>query len=531
MNSKKKELVEYKQTQPEQLKLFELTDESYSNTIELYDSMPKYFFGGVEREKGKTVDSLPILNREFMHRNRNYKLSISPASIQDKKTGKTINYYPSQREELIEDAIRKIATKPNRAFYFDNEVGVKFTYYELQQELKRMGHGYAIDQIKLGIEIINKSVVEITSKEGNEVSITSSLFSYVGKETKEKGGKERVVVIFNPLVTRSINQGTYRLINYDNLMKMKMPLSRWLHKRISHIFTQAALTKPFNILLSTIVRDSGMKSYKTISERMRQVSKALNELKNNDVLSDWKVSTDNYKQKNKILDALYLLYVSESFVDDAKKATKFTNMRLVHGDFENNESYDEDALREELEHPIYRLSKTVINGIIAKISNIDDFNRVSRNLAAAKNYIVKKKIDNPAAAVQKAIREDWLPPKEEDMILDEVKKIEIKNLEQKERQQTNEEDRKKLQEDPSWIKVRKKIKQEYGEKEWNKWFEEIQIYSVGETEVILCVESKFKRDWIIREFVEHHADQKSIKSLIQGEWPNITKVSVVVLDS
>ena len=57
-NSKKKDLIEYKQTQPEQLKLFE-SEEKYSNTIELYDSMPKYYFGGVEREKGKNVDSLP----------------------------------------------------------------------------------------------------------------------------------------------------------------------------------------------------------------------------------------------------------------------------------------------------------------------------------------------------------------------------------------------------------------------------------------------------------------------------------------
>jgi hypothetical protein len=84
-----------------------------------------YYFGGVEREKGKNVDSLPILNREFTHRNRNYKLSISPAAVQDKKTGKTINYYPSQREEIIEDVIRKISTKPTRAILFDSDIGVK----------------------------------------------------------------------------------------------------------------------------------------------------------------------------------------------------------------------------------------------------------------------------------------------------------------------------------------------------------------------------------------------------------------------
>jgi hypothetical protein len=359
-NSKKKDLVEYKQTQPEQLKLFE-SGESYSNTIEFYDSMPKYFFGGVEREKGKNVDSLPILNRDFMHRNRNYKLSVSPAAVQDKKSGKTINYYPSQREEIIEDVIRKISTRPSRAILFDNDIGVKFTYYEVQQELKKIGHGYSIDQIKLGIEILNKSVLEATSKEGNEISITSSLFSYVGKETKEMGGKERVVVIFNPLVTKSINQGTYRLINYEKLMKMKMQVSRWLHKRISHMFVQAALTNPYQILLSTIVRDSGMRVYKTVSERMRQIEKALNELKDNKVISEWK--SDPQKEKNKILDVLYSLYMSDEFVADAKKANKFTNMRLESPESEA-EVYDVDELRREMELQIYHLSKTVINNLI-----------------------------------------------------------------------------------------------------------------------------------------------------------------------
>ena len=518
-SSKKKDLVEYKQTQPEQLKLFE-SGESYSNTIEFYDSMPKYYFGGVEREKGKNVDSLPILNRDFMHRNRNYKLSISPAAVQDKKSGKTINYYPSQREEIIEDVIRKISTRPSRAILFDNDIGVKFTYYEVQQELKKIGHGYSIDQIKLGIEILNKSVLEATSKEGNEISITSSLFSYVGKETKEMGGKERVVVIFNPLVTKSINQGTYRLINYEKLMKMKMQVSRWLHKRISHMFVQATLVNPYQILLSTIIRDSGMRVYKTVSERMRQIEKALNELKDNKVISEWK--SDPQREKNKILDVLYSLYMSDEFVADAKKANKFTNMRLESPDSEA-EVYDVDELRREMELPIYGLSKTVINNLIGNIGNKEDFDKVSVGLEAAKQYLQTKKVENPAAAVRKSIREGWIPPKKkEDDLLKQTADMKIIDGERESKKLA----RKESQENPIWPKIRKKLETEFKGENWDKWLSKLEIFQIEKKEIVFAAPDKFVRDWVIRLFVESGSEKKLIE-VIQKISPTVEKVKVI----
>ena len=518
----KKDLVEYRQTQPKQLELFE-SEESYSNTIELYDLVPKYYFGGVEREKGKNVESLPILNREFMHRNHSYKLSISPAAIQDKKSGKTINYYPSQREEVIEDVIRKISTKSKRAIKFDNDIGVKFTYYEVQQELKRIGHGYSIDQIKLGMEVLSKSIIEITSKEGNARSIISSLFSFVGKETREMGGREMVVVIFNPLVTRSINYGTYRLINYDKLMKMKMQISRWLHKRISHMFIQADLKNPYKILLSTIVRDSGMKIYKTISERIRQIEKALNELKNSKVIAKWE--SEIQKDKNKILDVLYCLFTSDEFVADAKKANKVTNMRLEVSDSESK-TYDIDLLRQEMEKPVYRLSKTVINNLIANITDQEEFNNISHGLEAAKQYLQTKKIDNPAAVVRKAIKEGWLPKKtkESDLFSSGHDTEAAENEEQSKKLA-----HKKLQHDPIWLKIRERIKSEFDNKNWDDLLSKLEISKIEEEKIIFAVPDKFTRDWIIRKFIETDYQENILIKVVQKVVPKIKRISVVYI--
>ena len=229
------------------------------------------------------------------------------------------------------------------------------------------------------------------------------------------------------------------------------------------MFVQAALTNPYQILLSTIVRDSGMRVYKTVSERMRQIEKALDELKDSKVISEWK--SDPQKEKNKILDVLYSLYMSDEFVADAKKANKFTNMRLGSPESEV-EVYDVDELRREMELPIYRLSKTVINNLIGNIGNKEDFDKVSNGLEAAKQYLQTKKIENPAAAVRNAIKEGWLPKKKkEDDLLQQTTDMKIIDGER----DCTKLARKEAQENRMWQHIRKKLETEFKVENWEMW--------------------------------------------------------------
>jgi hypothetical protein len=512
-----------------QLQLFELAPalKDYSNSIELYDTMPKYHIGGVKRKKDDKVESLPIISRDFVHRGKPHKLEISPAAILDKKTGKTIYYYPSQREELVEDVLRKIATQSGRTRFLEDKIGVVFTYYEVQQELIKKGHGYGIEEIKLTIDVMSKASLVV--KDNNHVSITSNFFSTVGKEEKEMGGRERVLVMFHPLVSRAINSGNYRLFNYDKLMQMKMPLARWLHRRISHMFLQATINNPYEIKLSTIVHDSGMKSYKTISERMRQVDKAFQELVKAKVLSRVEAAQD--KQKNKILDVLYSLYMSEEFVADAKKANKITNLRLT-GEEENKITSEEiEEFKKEIQRPLYGLTQTVINNCVSNISNREDYDKVVTALEAVREYKEieekkGKKIGSLAALTKSAIREGW-KPRNSEVIVEEKVKTEVQDVKNVTKEIEVQKDRKKLQEDPAWLKVKAKIRKEYDEKDWKKWLAEIEIYSINQTQIVLWVDSKFKRDWIIREFIESKREEKSIKSLVQEVWSGVTELKVI----
>ncbi len=288
------------------------------------------------------------------------------------------------------------------------------------------------------------------------------------------------------------------------------------------MFVQAALTNPYQILLSTIVRDSGMRVYKTVSERMRQIEKALDELKENKVISEWK--SDLQKEKNKILDVLYSLYMSDEFVADAKKANKFTNMRLESPESEV-EVYDVDELRREMELPIYRLSKTVINNLIANIGNKEDFDKVSNGLEAAKQYLQTKKIENPAAAVRNAIKEGWLPKKKKDEDLFQ-QNADIKIIEGA--KQAKKLVLKEAQANPIWPKIRKKLESEFDAENWDKWLSKLEIFQIEKKEIIFAAPDKFVRDWVIRLFIEQDSEKKLMK-IVQKISPTVEKIKVVVV--
>jgi hypothetical protein len=518
LKKKKKSLTEIEQTQPVQLELFKIDDqnsESFSNTIEIYDMMPKYHFGGVERKMDQYLD---VLEREFVFRDRKYNLNISPAAIVDKKTSKTIYYYPSQREELVEDVLRKLSASRDRGVYLDGEAGVKFTLYEVQKELEKIGHGYNINQIKQAIEICSKTSIEIRSKDGAEISYISNIFPLAIIDRADRAdGKNMAAVMFHPLVTKSINEGTFRLINYERMMSMKMPLARWLHKRISHLFSQATVDNPYKIKLSTIVRDSGMKVYKTISERIRQVSKAMDELKDAKIISSYEIDPD--KQKNKILDATYALYVSEEFVADVKKANAVANLKLKREKISDISEADLIELRTEITRDVFGLSLTVINNIIAKVSTKKNKDEIMLALKAAEEWMNSNssKDFHPAQITMAAIKNKYLPKSA--LVSDKKKDEVIKKAEP-----TLNISGKIKNRDTEWKKVRASLKKSLGDEVFEKWLSKLEILHSYETEIIMQTPTKFIRDWIKREYLPQ------IKDILQDLDKEIKRVSIVSLE-
>lgn len=332
-----KKLEDYVQTRPEQLDLFELlapAERAYSNTVELYDFIPKYVWGKQERVDGKFLDQL---KREFECRGVNYQVRMSPAKIEG-NDGQARDHFPGKREELVEDALRNLATN-GQALFLDDEASVTFTLYQLQEELKKNGHSYSKDELKEALMICAQTTIDLRTADGMAVFV-SSMFESLGlktnKSTERNQVKTRAFVRFNSLVTNSIKSGTFRRLNYERSMGFKSVMARQLHKRMSHHYTQASITKPYTILLTTMIRDFGLAKMKFLSQDLQKTLPAFDELTQHEVILDFKLEKtfDNTKRGG-LVEAKFIIiphpkFVGEIVTANQKQADVKTGLLLKH---------------------------------------------------------------------------------------------------------------------------------------------------------------------------------------------------------
>jgi len=296
-----------------------------SNTIELWDSIPKYALSQQAMNKIRTDDGyLPRLEKEFTYRGRSYTMRISPAIIDTGEDGEKA-FYPSANEELIEDALRKIAADQLRGF-FDKPTfrsGVVFSINMLRKELQKRGHTRSYQEIVRSLNILAGSHIEINLSDGTGFAKTNYLpaLAAVSRKRLVLDPNAKWTAHFHPLVTESIDSLSYRQYNYHVMMSHSTQLARWLHKRLAHNYTHASITSPYSILLSSIRRDSGLLEYARNNDTVRKFEEALNDLIKHEVILFFE-KEDKRGERNKIIDIKYSLTPSPVFVKDVKAANK-----------------------------------------------------------------------------------------------------------------------------------------------------------------------------------------------------------------
>ena len=317
-------------TQPAQLSLFgeflppEARD-TYSNTLELYDAIPKYFSSKKSMaELRRDGIFLKSLKRRFRHRDDYYELVIKPARVMD-KDGQEKEYYPSHQEEIVEEALKKLACDRLNGVFLNDTAGVQFTLYELDAELKRQGHAMKWSDLIASLEICRGAGIEVMGPE-SKVEVKSSIFPVVAlvnrAEWQQNPKQVRCYVQFNPLVTYSINKLAFRQFDYSTYMQLKNHLARWLFKHLSHHYIQADWNAPYTIMHSTIVGNSYLVNNARTRDQVRYVCDALDELKARaDVIAVYHKKMIAGPRK-KIEDVKYEILPSLAFINQIKKANK-----------------------------------------------------------------------------------------------------------------------------------------------------------------------------------------------------------------
>jgi hypothetical protein len=299
-----------------------------SNTIDLWDSIPRYSVSRLAMTKLRSPEgTLKLLKLDFHYRGTRLKAIIQPARLEE-DNGETIDYYPSASEELVEDALRKIAADQQQGFFdkVSYRSGVVFTLYMLREELRRQGHSRSYQQIMQSLQILSRSTIEIRVSDDDTTRFAVSAYfpMLVGVTRKHLDADPHAkwIVQFHPLMTQSIDKLTYRQFNYHQMMGHSTQLARWLHKQLALKFTFASIMHSFEVRYRTIRRDSALlNGYILPRKAIKAVDDALEELRAQKVLMAVQ-KREVRVARGKLEDVVYLLTASLEFIKAMKAANK-----------------------------------------------------------------------------------------------------------------------------------------------------------------------------------------------------------------
>lgn len=311
-----------------------------SNAIDLWDSIPRYSLSRRKQDQLRQPDGyLPIRKIAFQYRSVPLTAVVRPARLercdsQGVATGGTIEYYPSAREELIEQALRRLATEKAAGFFDQAQPrsGLYFTLYRLRQELAAQGHAMTHRELAEGLDILSLSTLDIET-EGDNDSLSTSLRKFgrasflvnlagVKREDLDRNPDARWYVEFHPFVTASIEALTYRQFNYHRWMRGRSQLARWLISQLVLKYTQAALANSFAMRFSTIKRDSGLlEGYKLQRQAVVALDDAWDELVQLGILASY-TKDEQRGARAKLEDVTYKLLPSRTFAQEQRAANR-----------------------------------------------------------------------------------------------------------------------------------------------------------------------------------------------------------------
>jgi hypothetical protein len=314
--------------------LYNTTEErnGLSNAIDLWDNVPRYSISRQAMTKSRIEGRfLEKYQTEFHHRGCSYLVTITPARVKD-LDGVDREFYPSATEELVEDALRKLAADQHHGWFDKTKPwsGVVFTLHALRQELHRRGHARSYQEIVLALDILHKSNIQITAQQQDaQTPIATTSESYLPHITVVSRGrlredpKAKWLVRFHLLVTVSIDQLTYRQFNYHLMMSHSTQLARWLHKQLALKYTFANVRSAlYETRYSTIRRDSGLLyNYTRERDAIDALHRALTELQQHQVLMEF-TRKNILGPRGKLLDAIFTLRPSHAFVADIKRSNR-----------------------------------------------------------------------------------------------------------------------------------------------------------------------------------------------------------------
>jgi len=304
-----------------------------SNTVEFWESIPKYFLNEKQQQKKREPSGLAKpFDYPYSLRNKAgellpYKVRISPALI-EQSDGNFKAFFPTKTEENIEEVLKKIFTEQNGGIHDPKnlETWVKFSYSMLRKELTRLGCGLRYDQIKHSLEIMSGCVLTVY-EDSEQIYKGAILQNYCSVNRREYlNDTEALHVAQLPVfISRAINMLEYRQFNYKRFMGCGEQLTRFIYKRLINRFVNANFLNDYHFLYSDIKQGSGLLLKQNERDNRAKVISALEELKAALIIMEY--HTEERRDGRSIADVKYTVKAHPDFIAEQKAANKRAQIR------------------------------------------------------------------------------------------------------------------------------------------------------------------------------------------------------------
>ena len=301
---------------PLQFDFFESQDARISNTIAVWDVAPRFVFR--DHKDLRDGQYLKTIDRSFTYGGYLYRLTLNPARF--RRNGKQVEEYPGEREQLVEEVIRRLAVTNRRLdLAGKDEVGVTFRVWDVRQELKRTKHVMAHVDVVEALQVLSKSIIEIyrvdAGPNGEKVEKLHQSPTFPQVRFADKGAEDTSIAVqFNWFVAEALKCLDFRQIDYETLMNMSGPIERWLFKKLTHdtLYNGGDLLI-HEVKASEIIDGCGLTICTRIRDTLRRIPAAVEQLKAHGVIDEY-VATD-IKDGRKKVDIAYKLIASRHFMD------------------------------------------------------------------------------------------------------------------------------------------------------------------------------------------------------------------------
>jgi hypothetical protein len=235
-------------------------------------------------------------------------------------------------------------------------IPVTFTLSQLRKELKSAGHDFKITELKEALDVLGRAsltVEGIVDDSINGFAHPLLLISYNRRRDDNTGDYSYYTAKFHPLAVRAILAGAWQPINYERVMRLELPLARWIATRMNNRYRSAEKAasikgKGYYLTLNRVLAESGIIPEKRLRATVERVRAALKELQDQGFLDrlnkayDEEFTWERTKGRSKIPDVKWTLYPSTTFAEEIISGN--VQVRQLHQTDTQGEGRAKDAL-------------------------------------------------------------------------------------------------------------------------------------------------------------------------------------------